>query len=297
MADAVAVPADSQTRTRAARISVLLLGSLRDRELAPIAGCITSLKDHETRIFAEIESACRAIESEGWHPDLIVALQSWSDQFSPADVLKLLTLAPLARIVCVAGAWCDSDGRTRSSWPIAVRIRSVDALSRIERELSAVSSSRGGAASNDRRPSVLALTASRAEVFEADIAGERSIANDGTRGIVHSPDRVWKEMIERTLGISTSALTAGGEAPDIVVFDADPWSESRCDLLRAADSHWPGARVIACSGDTAIDLADDLKSAGADAVWFKLSPLARLKRLVTMSESRASSALKDCASH
>src|SRR6266478_2313160 len=77
----------------------------------------------------------RLAGGEGWHPDLIVVLQSWSDQFSESDVHDLIAHCPLARIVCCFGPWCDSDGRTRSIWPLAVRVPVAAASTRLEREL------------------------------------------------------------------------------------------------------------------------------------------------------------------
>jgi hypothetical protein len=264
---------------RAAPISVLLLGDTRDQEMAPIADSVISLAD-ETRVADDIERGCELIRTGNWHPDLIVVLQTWSDQFSPADVLQLLSLAPLARMVCAAGAWCDSDSRTRTSWPLAVRIRAVDALGRIEREIALLrSAAKGSGAADSVRQSALPLTASRAEVFAADLAEDPMTAPGIAGGLVQSPDRAWKEMIEQALGISQPHNTEDG-APAVVVFDADPWSTSRRKALQAAHAHWPGTLVIACSGITAVDLSEELKSAGADAVWFKLSPLASLRRFL-----------------
>ncbi len=261
---------------QAAPISVLFLGDTRDLEMAPIVDCVIALVD-ETRVADDIERGCERIRTDNWHPDLIVVLQTWSDQFSTGDVLKLLSLAPLARMVCAAGSWCDSDGRTRTSWPLAVRIRAVDAPGRIDREIGLLrSAAKGSGAADSVRRSALPLTASRAEVFAADLAEDPMIAPGIAEVLVQSPDRAWKEMIERAMGILPS-LGAEVGPPAVVVFDVDPWSDARRKALEAL---WPGTHVIACSGIAAVDLSEELKNAGADAVWFKLSPLAALRRIL-----------------
>jgi hypothetical protein len=89
--------------------------------------------------------------------DLIVVAQSWSDQYTPADVAALLSAAPLARVLCVYGRWCDSDGRTRDVWPLAVRVPVAEFETRLRRELEVL----------ERTLPPLPLTASRTEIFAA----------------------------------------------------------------------------------------------------------------------------------
>lgn len=281
MADVTAaVPGSEVPRSESARISVLLLGDARDLEMAPIASRVRASAGNDSRVVADVESAFELVGSTGWHPDLIVILQTWSDQFSATDVLKLLSLTPLARVVCAAGAWCDSDGRTRSSWPIAVRIRAVDALARIERELALLRQTTGEAKEPGPSAIVLPLTASRAEVFHADMNHEAPASIDGSQIIVRSPDCAWLGMIEAAFGIGPTSSRGRTKPPKAVLVDVDPWGEPAQSLMRAAKTISPGARVIACSGAAASDFGEELKAAGADAVWFKLSPLAALKQLI-----------------
>lgn len=283
---ATAVPGIDGTHSESALISVLLLGDARDLGMAPIAGRVMSMADNETRVVADVESACELVRATGWYPDLIVVLQTWSDQFSATDVLKLLSLTPLARVVCAAGAWCDSDSRTRSSWPIAVRIRAVDALARIERELALLRQTTGEAGDRGpQRSGVLPLTASRAEVFHADMNHEATPSIDGSQIIIHSPDRAWLGMIESAFGIRSDSSRGRTKPPKAVLVDVDPWGERAQKSLRAAKTSCPGARMIACTGVAANDFGDELKSVGADGVWFKLSPLAALRRLISADVS------------
>ncbi len=88
---------------------------------------------------------------------LIVACQTWSDEYTAGDVAAILSAAPLARVLCAYGRWCDSDGRTRDIWPLAVRVPVSEFEARLQRELRVL---QGTAAP-------LPLTASRAEIFAA----------------------------------------------------------------------------------------------------------------------------------
>jgi hypothetical protein len=215
------------------------------------------------------------VGAEGWHPDLIVVLQSWPDQFSENDVHKLLALCPLARIVCCFGPWCDSDGRTRSIWPLAVRIPIAAARGRLIRELALLD--------NDNDPAApLPLTASRAEIFDNDsrAPADKSPENvRATAAAVISPDRPFRRMLEaaaRDWGYRVHE-SSQGDAPAVIFFDADPWDVQRMIILRTIREAHPQAKLVACAGFPRPDLGTALRENGADDVWFKLSPLADLR--------------------
>jgi len=268
---------------------VLLIGDDCDPELAPIAAWVAKFAGENLSTAPDIGAACALILTELRTPDLIIVLQSWSDQFSPTEVLELLSRLPLARIVCVCGAACDSDGRTRASWPLAVRARTPDAISRIEREFELLrsASSVDGPWPPDQtldgvRPQAVPWTASRAEIFESDFGNGAPPLPAGVRLVVESPDRAWKAMLERALGTVPQAESApaASKPRTIVLVDVDPWTpglQTSTGVLKAGRS---GARVIACTGTLATDHLEGLKSAGADAVWFKLSSVAALRELI-----------------
>jgi hypothetical protein len=252
--------------------SVLLLGDLEAADFRSILEIIRSWNPAaDTRAAANISEFRRFVDREPWFPDLIVVLQSWPDQFSEAEVHELMGLCPLARIVCCFGPWCDSDGRTRSIWPLAVRIPAVAATHRLGRELALLEN-------NDafRRP--LPLTASRAEIFECDFGDWESVEPAARTVAVISPDRRWKEMVET--GVRMSGLQnhgpRSGECPEIVVFDADPWDAEQAISLRAIRAADREARIIAAIGFPRPDLETALHDSGADQVWFKLAPIADL---------------------
>lgn len=94
-------------------------------------------------------------------PDLIVVCQEWSDQYSAEFVDGLITSQPLATLVCVHGAWCAADGRSRDMWPLSVRVPFWRAAARLRAVLAA--HAKGDVAA-------LPYTASRHEIFAADYA-------------------------------------------------------------------------------------------------------------------------------
>ena len=67
-------------------------------------------------------------------PDLILICEQHPDEYRAAEVARLLTDSPLARIVCAYGPWCVSAGRTRNIWPLPLRVPTVAAAPRIRRE-------------------------------------------------------------------------------------------------------------------------------------------------------------------
>lgn len=97
-------------------------------------------------------------------PDLVIVCQSWPDEFSPSEVSNALGRWPLAQWVVCYGAWCESDGRTRSIWPISVRVPVSEAIRRLDRVWRIVTQ-------RDGEP--LPLTASRDETFAFDHASKK----------------------------------------------------------------------------------------------------------------------------
>ena len=103
--------------------SVLLLGDLHAAEfgavIALLRGAVSHRRLWECERFADLEAR---VAERSPRIELVVVCQGWSDQFSRSQVHSLLSSQPLARVVCCHGAWCESDGRTRDLWPLAVRL-------------------------------------------------------------------------------------------------------------------------------------------------------------------------------
>lgn len=54
--------------------------------------------------------------------DVVVVLQSHSDEYGTRDVQRLIGQMLFGRVVCCYGPWCLADGRTHSIWPVSCRV-------------------------------------------------------------------------------------------------------------------------------------------------------------------------------
>jgi hypothetical protein len=253
--------------------SVLLVGD-PDSELREKLAALVGRKVDPTnqRQRSDLGGLQGFLDREDWFPDLVVVAQDWPDQYPAEAVHELIALCPLARIICCFGPWCDSDGRTRSIWPLAVRVSPEMFAARFEREWGQLA----GTAPTDG-PASLPLTASRTEIFEFDFQPE-VVGGARPAVIVVSPDRTWREMIEGALGSPAAQASGGANRPQTIVFDADPWDEVRRRALAEVRRTHPGLRVVACVGFPRPDFDAELRQSGADAIWYKLGHLAELVR-------------------
>ena len=123
-------------------LSALILGDTAPVEFQPVLDRIHRHVAAGSRRAATDLKTSRQMIGSDWFPDMVIALQAWPDQFSADDVEKLISLCPLARILCCFGPWCDSDGRTRSIWPLGVRVPAAAFAPRFEHEVALLANSR-----------------------------------------------------------------------------------------------------------------------------------------------------------
>lgn len=254
-----------------APLRALVLGEAGPGEFQRVTGIVRRHVAADSLCWAADVSAFRQATASGWWPDLVIVLQAWPDQFSADEVEALIELCPLARILCCFGPWCDSDGRTRSLWPLGVRVHAASFESRFEHELALLDGIR------DVCPP-LPLTASRTEIFDFDFAQPAIRRRVDADVSVISPDRRFRDMIAAALqyrGVRAGNL-GDASGPAAIVFDADPWDSQRAKALTMIRTTHPQSQVIACVGFSRPHVESELRDAGADAVWFKLAPLADL---------------------
>jgi hypothetical protein len=276
--------------------AVLLLGDVENAQTRALAHTVrNAVPPGRLREAAELETARQVVGASDWFPDLVVVLQTWSDEFSTEEVLELMALAPLARVVCAYGPWCDSDGRNRAIWPHAVRVPVAEASARIVAELASLRFRKNAhSAARDRTPwpiiTDLPCTASRAEVFAASCDQGFSSRGSPRPVAIVSPDRPLTQMLAQALRQSGGQIVDidGATGPAAIVWDADPWNRDRAAELGAARRRWPNATVIAAVALPHPALERELCDSGADGVWFKLAPTARLLALLVSYGQTAS---------
>ena len=154
-----------------AQPAILLVGDWQRSEMSPIRAWIDSLESPgSVQQFNHLP--VEMIEP----PDLVIVCQSWPDEFSAEEVSAALGRWPLALWICCYGAWCDSDGRTRNTWPISVRVPVREAASRLSHVWQILTEQRG---------EPLPLTASRDEAFAFDHCSGHFIPADASDTLSH----------------------------------------------------------------------------------------------------------------
>ena len=221
----------SESKSNSTTPAVLVLGDLDRAEMSPV---VVWLQEHvipstHTAFVRDLAGAMTAFGTNEF-PDLIVVLQSWSSEYSTADVNNLLSFAPLARVVVCYGAWCESDGRNYNLWPLSVRVPIWATVSRLEREW--------GLIQNPGGQSPLPWSASREEVFAAD---HSPIPNwpEKKSILVDSPDPEYRRFLCEFLINEGHTIVATD--PTILLVDADPWGPARSEILQSLQARNPQA--------------------------------------------------------
>ena len=195
---------DDSAGPAASRPQLLVLGDWDRAEMATVRDWLRAVEP-----FANVRHQHRLPDSsqgalpDDSSPDMVIVCQSWPDEFSASDVSTSLGRWPLALWVCCFGSWCESDGRTRTIWPIGIRVPARAAVSRLTQLWEIVA---------HRRNELLPLTASRDEAFEFDTSLRNAAARmrntlRGQAVSIRSPDpalRQWLSDLVATLGAVAS---------------------------------------------------------------------------------------------
>ncbi len=277
--------------------SVLLLGDFAHPEFQEVVALLRGGVLHQRLREALTFRAARELYPPGRQPpELVVICQTWSDQFPAEEIQGLIAWLPFARIICCYGPWCESDGRTRDLWPLAVRISAAEAVTVVAAALCELPGAGGLTAASGRwglAPSAggsgrLPLTASRAEIYAARYSRPFAGTLQSVAVVVNSPDRAWREMMEKfvssrqgeVLSAEPDNVQTLSRQPHWLIWDADPAGPARRLELDQWRKACPRLRVLACVGFTRQDLAQSLRQQGIDGVWSKLAPLAELVELL-----------------
>ena len=241
-----------------------MLSQVRSAEMEPVAG---SLERHfaeaDIRYTCDLNSPQRLVDRDHWFPDLMIVCQHWPHEYTEAQVRRLFSLLPLARWICVYGAWCEADGRNGSPWPLAVRVPVRSAELRIRHERSVL----------DGTKTVLPFTASRDEIFAFDHTSPFPAACGNNRPVqVVTADGELGRVV-------SDVLTAGGftvQRPRrtdaeiaAVVWDVDPWTTGCAEELRTFHVAYTESAVITLLTLAFPEHVESLKASGADAVLAK----------------------------
>ncbi len=242
---------------------------------------VLSIGAAEAAEFAVVRDAIRPLERTGrfqhfsdlvaWYavpgdeaPELILVWQRYSDEYTAADIARLLAAAPLARVVVIYGAWCEADGRTRTAWPAGLRVPVWQATARIRQEWACLT--------GESAP--LPWTASREEGWLRDVAAAGDGSQAGQRIALELSDPAYRRTLEERLSAAGARIVDDPAAASVVVVDLDPWSDVVAANLESRRAAFAGRRIIGLSAWITPELLAVAGELGIDAVVPKLDPLA-----------------------
>ena len=239
---------------------VLIVGNDQTSEMQSALDSV-----HEICQDAQILS-CASLEkipNEVAIPDLILICQNWPDEFGPRSLSDLVSRFPISRFICCYSVWCEADGRTRTLWPLGIRVPVRCVSTRLQLEWEIIKGSR----------SAFPLTVGRDEIFEFEAADDSLRLNTETRTSliqVESGDRAYQEMLEERIVAweGRIASTIHDEPIDLLMIDLDPW-ETSVKQLEARTFATPVIGVMGLAHPETIIAA---KLLGIDAVVCKVAP-------------------------
>jgi len=245
-------------------LQLLIVGHTERAEASPLAGWIAQhLRPAQTRFCSSMDEALAQWRAQEWNPDLVVIFQSWPDEYSPVEIDQLSRLAPLARWVVCHGSWCESDGRTRDLWPLAVRVPLRSAESRLTHEWQLL---------NGAPVASLPMSASREEAFGVDHEGLQNAERPVTVAVSSADPEYQRYLTEFLARLGHTVVDDADDVadPSVWLIDLDPWDEQRRDSIRQIRAYFPGPSLIGLMNLSAPELTEELLEMGVAEVLPKL---------------------------
>ena len=248
---------------------VLVLGRSETPEMQPVVDVVTRFSgESDLKFFEKVAETLEAARS-GWIADLVVVCQNWPDEFTSEEIRELFTAFPLARWVCCFGLWCESDGRNRDFWPLAVRVFARTAASRIEHEFAVLQDS----------VVPLPLTGGREENFEYDNSGEITATGQGELIRIVSPDRPfrgWLLDLLKAANYRPTVNSSGDDSVSSVVWDLDPFDAETEARLRESLQKYPQIPIVPLMNFARPEVQNVIRSLGVCPIVTKLAPQSQL---------------------
>ncbi len=223
---------------------VVLIG---DTTAPEFAGLVQQLRQQFPNLPGHTYSdvaAWERTESSNQQIPLTVVLQSWSDEYAPADVDRLVGATLFSGLLCCYGAWCEGDGRTHQVWPHSTRIPLRFAYQTINAKLNRIAAGRP----------LLPPTAARDEVFlyRQGLNDSRGVHRRGS-ALVVSTDRVYRltfRDVMTSCGWDAASVSIEADelrnvrSPHVIVHDLDPTGEITSASVAECQSRFPQAELF-----------------------------------------------------
>jgi hypothetical protein len=252
-----------------------LVGDSRSGEFSLVRPIITrKLPAWEVREYEGLTQLLAPGSTDGFFPDLVMVCQSWRDEYSADQVRAGLANFPVSRWICVYGAWCESEGRHGSHWPMAVRVTMSALETRLAHEAAVVQG----------RIPALPLTAARDEVFEFDAQSRfPKPAGPGIWVAIHGPDRAWRTCLSdlcRQAGIGV--FEDRNTSAPLHIVDLDPFTPAMRSSLGQLQQREPSAKILGLKGLVFPEDRRELQAEGVQAVLSKLTPVGQILDTILM---------------
>ncbi len=256
-----------------------VVGEMHAAEMRSVREAVArELDGWEIRTFPDLSDLIACIRAESFFPDLVIVGQLWRDEYAAEEVQTAFEVLPLARWICVCGAWCESEGRHGSRWPAAVRIPISAWENRLILEADVV---RGDT-------TALALTAARDEIVEFENRSPFPQLASANRLIaVNSPDRefqAWLAGLCRSAGLSVMdfdvPLEDAAQHFDVGIVDLDPFTPEREHQFESLRQRHPEARFVIVLGIVYPEDHERLGKSGRAVVLSKLTPATVLLEVI-----------------
>ena len=268
-----------------ASLDVLIIGPNRELrpEFDPCNHSIFSLRLHTAE---NLKAAVRDFLNCGLQPDVIILVFEWPGQYSVETVEALTFAAPLARVVCQLGSWCQGISTTKSLDDFAPFVWEPVADLGILRESTQL------AFGHARCSLVKPITATREERLTNDAALWETFSEQNTLTGVVSTDphfRQWIcEVLEKrgeTPREAQSPENLDG-SPYRLIWDLAPWQESTTSRVRDFLGRFPDSYVIGVLNFPRREHRQELRRAGVPLLLAKPFLLANL--FWALDQTRAS---------
>lgn len=261
--------------------TVLVLGNTQTTQMQPVIELVQQICEGATVRFC---SECDEIPVDSLCPALILICQNWPDEYRPRVMNDLVSRFPLSRLICCYGPWCEADGRTRTIWPLSIRVPARAISSRLQLEWEII---------QEKRPA-FPLTSGRDEVFQAE-ASDGQFPVEGLPEAwcfqVESGDRAYRGMLVEKLVFWGGLLTESrDETSDLLVADLDPW-EVISQRLQTRDGSIPVVGVMGLAHPETVSIA---RSAGIENVVSKLAPEQELFQAISSALKLRESLQAEC---
>jgi hypothetical protein len=229
-------------------LQILIIGQTNRAEVQSLMEWIPATL-HGARLTQHLgmEQAVCDITQTQQIADLIVVIQSHLDEYCQRDLDELGRLAPLARWVVCSGAWCESEGRTRNLWPLAVRVPLRSAPLRLLDEWRML-------CGENVKP--LPLSGSREEAFDADHGPLRK-ATVSISVLVDSPDAEYARYLRELLVESGHEVAASDPSPQVILCDLDPWGPARQQSAEHLQLRYPHAQLVGLMSRPEVEVVDE----------------------------------------